>query len=145
MRRIIVILPLVLVLGSAATLHATLAIPTVEVGNPGNVHDSSGFGGVGNTYSIGKHEVTNSQYIEFLNAVDPTGGNGLGLYSDLMTSNANGGIAFSPSPQTAPSTVPRRAAPTIPLYSFPGTVRCGSQIGCTMARGAVAPRRVPTH
>jgi formylglycine-generating enzyme len=96
MRRIDVLIPLLIMLGSAATLHATLAIPLVEVGNPGNVHDSSGFGGVGNTYSIGKHEVTNSQYIEFLNAVDPTGGNGLGLYSDLMTTNSNGGIAFSP-------------------------------------------------
>ncbi len=96
MRRISVIVQFVIVLGSAATLHATLAIPTVEVGNPGNFHDSSGFGGVGNTYSIGKHEVTNSQYIEFLNAVDPSGGNGLGIYSDLMTSNFSGGIAFSP-------------------------------------------------
>jgi formylglycine-generating enzyme required for sulfatase activity len=75
-----------------AQLHATLTIPTVEIGNPGNPDDTTGFGGVGYVYSIGKFEVTNAQYVEFLNAANPTGVNTLGLYSPLMSSNANGGI-----------------------------------------------------
>jgi formylglycine-generating enzyme required for sulfatase activity len=93
MRRIIrVISPLLLVLASQVTLYAALAIPLVQVGNPGNVSDSTGFGGVGVAYSIGQYEVTNSQYTEFLNAVDPSGANSLSLYSGLMTSEANGGV-----------------------------------------------------
>ena len=68
------------------------------VGNPGNApdtrYDPAGFGGVDYTYRISKHEVTNSQYTEFLNAVDLTGANALALYQPLMFSDANGGITF---------------------------------------------------
>jgi formylglycine-generating enzyme required for sulfatase activity len=85
-----------LALGSPAKLYATLNIPVVEVGNPHNANDGTGFGGVPYTYSIGTYEVTNSQYAEFLNSVDPTGLNTLGLYTDPhMNSDANGGIDFS--------------------------------------------------
>jgi formylglycine-generating enzyme required for sulfatase activity len=91
MRRCLAIL-LLFAVSSHAQLYATLVIPTVEVGNPGNANDSTGFGGVNYVYRIGKHEVTNAQYVEFLNAADPTGANALNLYSTLMTSNANGGI-----------------------------------------------------
>ena len=42
---------------------------TVLVGNPGNPSDASGFGSVSYAYRIGKYEVTNSEYCEFLNAV----------------------------------------------------------------------------
>ena len=47
----------------------------VEIGNPGNVADNTGYGSVDYEYSIGKYEVTNSEYIAFLNAVgaDPNG------------------------------------------------------------------------
>ncbi len=43
----------------------------VTVGDPGNVDDThyDGWGGVAETYNIGKYEVTNAQYCEFLNAV----------------------------------------------------------------------------
>ena len=40
-------------------------------------------------YRISKYDVTNAQYVEFLNAKDPTGANTLGLYSSFMTSDAN--------------------------------------------------------
>ena len=43
-------------------------------------------------YQIGKFEVSNAQYAEFLNAVDPTGANALGLYNRFMGSNERGGI-----------------------------------------------------
>jgi formylglycine-generating enzyme required for sulfatase activity len=54
-----------------------------------------GFGSVGYNYSIGKYEVTNAQYNEFLNAVDPAGANTLALYGSAMTSDARGGILFN--------------------------------------------------
>jgi len=45
---------------------------TVPVGNPGNAADSTGYGAVAYEYKIGKYEVTNAQYCEFLNAVAKT-------------------------------------------------------------------------
>ena len=42
---------------------------TVPVGNPGNKADTTGFGAVAYEYKIGKYEVTNDEYCEFLNAV----------------------------------------------------------------------------
>ena len=72
------------------------------VGNPGNADDihGSGYGGVDYTYRISKHEVTNSQYAEFLNAVastDSFGGSDSTLYSPSMGSNTIGGITRSGS------------------------------------------------
>jgi formylglycine-generating enzyme required for sulfatase activity len=73
-------------------------IDWIVVGDPGNAADTTGFGQVNYTYSISKTEVTNTQYAEFLNAVDPTGANALGLYNPDMTSDAiNGGIGFDGS------------------------------------------------
>jgi len=43
-----------------------IAIETVAVGDPGNGADSTGFGSVAYEYSIGKYEVTQAQYTEFL-------------------------------------------------------------------------------
>jgi hypothetical protein len=51
----------------AAALQA-VTIVTVPVGNAGNAPDNTGYGAVGYTYQIGKYEVTNAQYAEFLNA-----------------------------------------------------------------------------
>ncbi|NIM51450.1 MAG: PEP-CTERM sorting domain-containing protein, partial [Gemmatimonadales bacterium] len=54
----------------------------VTVGDPGNVNDTHGYGGVGYVYNIGRYEVTNAQYCAFLNAVaasDPHG-----LYNTYM-------------------------------------------------------------
>ena len=68
-------------------------IPTVPVGNLGNANDSTGFGGVSYDYRIGTTEVTNAQYVDFLNAKaasDP-----LRLYNALMGSNIRGGITQS--------------------------------------------------
>jgi len=67
------------------------------VGNAGNVADTkvmndgtTGYGSVDYTYRISKTEVTNTQYVEFLNsvaAVDPNG-----LYSTSMGLYSHGGI-----------------------------------------------------
>jgi formylglycine-generating enzyme required for sulfatase activity len=45
---------------------------TVPVGNPGNQADTTGYGAVAYSYKIGKYEVTNEEYAEFLNAVAKT-------------------------------------------------------------------------
>src|SRR5262245_27372895 len=61
------------------------------VGNPGNACDpqSQGcFGAVGYAYNIGTYEVTNAQYVEFLNAKaasDP-----YGLYDSRMSRRGSG-------------------------------------------------------
>ena len=46
---------------------------TVTVGDPGNAADTTGYGAVPYTYKIGKFEVTNKEYCEFLNAVEKAG------------------------------------------------------------------------
>jgi formylglycine-generating enzyme len=65
-------------------------INTVPIGNPGNPADTTGFGAVDHSYRIGQFEVTNAQYVEFLNAV--AGADPHGLYSTSMTSDTRGGI-----------------------------------------------------
>jgi formylglycine-generating enzyme required for sulfatase activity len=66
----------------------------IHVGNPGNPadtrYDEIGFGSVPYEYSIGKYEVTNGQYREFLNA-KATVGDPLALFNEEMTSS-HGGI-----------------------------------------------------
>jgi formylglycine-generating enzyme required for sulfatase activity len=83
------------VLACTSAASAAVTFDTVIVGNPGNAADATGHGSVAYTYQIGKYEVTNSQYAEFLNAKaasDP-----LGLYSTNMSSSAVGGITRSGS------------------------------------------------
>ena len=90
-----------LLLFCAMSLLAPLAasattIPTVPVGNVGNGNDpltGSLYGGVAYAYRIGTTEVTNAQYVDFLNAKaasDP-----LGLYNTIMGSDVRGGITRS--------------------------------------------------
>lgn len=74
----------------------------VTVGNPHNVADGTGYGGVNYSFHMGKFEVDNEQYVAFLNAVDPGGSNHLGLYNENMGSDVRGGITkFSDNPTGA--------------------------------------------
>ena len=60
------------------TASASLTIDWVPVGNAGNAADpSTGYGSVASAYNIGKYEVTNSQYAEFLNAKGSSNSNGI--------------------------------------------------------------------
>lgn len=71
-------------------------IDYVTVGYANNLADPfNGRGAVAYAYKIGKYEVTNSQYAEFLNSVDPAGTNTRSLYNNFMGSSARGGIAFT--------------------------------------------------
>jgi hypothetical protein len=67
----------------------------VPVGNAGNAADSTGFGAVAYPYRIAMLEVSNAQYVEFLNAVDLSGANTLSLYNNAMMLDARGGIDFN--------------------------------------------------
>ncbi|MEN1679243.1 MAG: SUMF1/EgtB/PvdO family nonheme iron enzyme [Planctomycetota bacterium] len=82
-------------LGLAITSSASAAVTFdwAVVGNARNAGELSGagtgafgpdkvVGAVPYNYAISKTEVTNAQYTEFLNAVDPTGANLLGLFND---------------------------------------------------------------
>lgn len=71
-----------------------VTIDLMTVGNPNNAADVSSFGSVDYTYQIGKYEVTNAQYTEFLNAVDINGTNLYVLYNSNMGSGY-GGITFT--------------------------------------------------
>lgn len=78
---------------SAISCNAAVTLETVPVRNPGNGADpSTGHGSVPHPYRMGKFEVTNDQYVEFLNNVDPMGQNSLALYDEAMTTQTLGGI-----------------------------------------------------
>ena len=59
-----------------------------SIGNAGNAADpSTGYGSVDHTYNIGTYEVTNAQYVDFLNAKGTFNTNG--IYNEIM---GTGGI-----------------------------------------------------
>ncbi len=81
------------VFGLSAVFLATasaVTIPTVAVGHAGNAADTTGYGTVGYGYRLGTTEVTNAQYVDFLNAVAAT--DTYGLYNSSMGSGTQGGI-----------------------------------------------------
>ena len=73
----------------------TGSIDWVMVGDPGNAADTTGYGAVADSFQIMKFEFQNSQYADFLNAVDPSGTNPNAVYNANMGSNARGGISFT--------------------------------------------------
>ncbi len=70
----------------------------LPVGNINNPSDASGLGPPVGTvpygFSIAQHELTNAEYVEFLNAKasETFGSDTLGLFNPLMTSDLRGGI-----------------------------------------------------
>ncbi len=53
-----------------------------SIGNAGNAADTSGYGAVSSAYSIGTYDVTNAQYVDFLNAKGASNSNG--IYNSTM-------------------------------------------------------------
>jgi len=87
---------LLAVTGFSLASASAVTIDWVTVGNPDNPWDMRMMlGKVVDTYRIGKYEVTNAQYTEFLNAVDPTGAKPNDIYNNSMGTNTCGGIAFN--------------------------------------------------
>ena len=89
----------VLVAALSSVALADVNMTFVTVGDPENLPDDTGYGSVDHVYQIGKYEVTNAQYAEFLNNVaasDPHR-----LYNGNMTTGVAytlGGITRSGSP-----------------------------------------------
>lgn len=84
------------------TAAQAVVIDTVLVGNPGNAADTeimsdgtTGYGAVPYEYRIGKYEVTNAQYAEFLNTKDPTGIDTLDLYLPSFCDRVQCGINYN--------------------------------------------------
>ena len=81
----------------ASSAFAAIEIQTSYVGDygnaNGNANDSTGYGSVNYGYRVGTYEVTNSQYVSFLNATGST--NAHGLYNSNMYSSVHGGIQKS--------------------------------------------------
>jgi formylglycine-generating enzyme required for sulfatase activity len=81
------------VAGGLPRVHA-ITIDWVTVGDPGNAADDTTYGAVADEFRIMKFEFTNSQYTEFLNAIDPDGSNPYSVYNPSMSSDARAGILF---------------------------------------------------
>jgi autotransporter-associated beta strand protein len=93
----------------AQPLPAQVTFDWATVGNPGNAPDTlvmnkgpaadftTGYGSVGYTYQISKYDVTNAQYVQFLNTVDPAASNTLRVYNTKMSDpSANpSGLAYT--------------------------------------------------
>ena len=73
---------------SASCATAAVTFDWAVIGNAGNDSDYTGYGAVSYGYNIAKTEVTNAQYIEFLNAVAKT--DTYGLYNTYMRSTYGG-------------------------------------------------------
>ena len=86
----------VVIVSCCGLASAAVRIDYVPVGNAGNAADPTSYrqalGPVANAYAIGKYEVTNAQYAEFLNSVDPAAANARALYESHMSTNKVGGI-----------------------------------------------------
>jgi formylglycine-generating enzyme required for sulfatase activity len=73
----------------ASGAFAALSISMVPVGSAGNPSDpDTGFGAVDYEFSMGRYEITATQYCNFLNAVATT--DSYGLYFTSMSFNTNG-------------------------------------------------------
>jgi len=100
---------LIVAVWAAQPLPAQVTFDWATVGNPGNAPDTltmtkgavpdntTGYGSVGYTYQISKYDVTNAQYVQFLNAVDPAASNTLRVYNTKMSDpSANpAGLAYT--------------------------------------------------
>ena len=66
-----------LVAALITSASATVTMDWVSIGNANNAADTTGYGAVDHAYRIGKYEVTNAQYGEFLNAKGQSNSNGV--------------------------------------------------------------------
>jgi formylglycine-generating enzyme len=89
---------LILLFCACTCINTALALtmPTVLVADVGNAPGVNGYGSVAYSYRIGKFEVTNAQYAEFLNSVAKT--DPYGLFSESVSEATYGGIVRSGAP-----------------------------------------------
>jgi len=72
----------------------TTRVERVHVGQPGNLPDSNSFGSVSYQFRIGKYEISNKQYADFLNTVDPQGSNTYSLFKTESNVDGRAGIMY---------------------------------------------------
>ena len=92
-KRCVMLCATAIVLLSFGAAAQAINIDMVTVGNPSNAADDTGYGAVAYAYQIGKYEVTNGQYREFLNQKAAVGDT-YSLYN-LGMANTYGGITRS--------------------------------------------------
>jgi formylglycine-generating enzyme required for sulfatase activity len=90
MRHLLVLAALLLVTPAHAVTIDWVTVPGTGTPNVGDTQWDRCYGSVADTYLIGKYEVTNAQYAEFLNAVTAT--DSYSLYSTRMAESRSGGI-----------------------------------------------------
>jgi len=81
-----------LVLTGSSQVPASVFFDWALIEDPGNPSDANGIGSVGYPFLMSKREVTNAQYVEFLNSVDPNGVNPNGSFNQAMQNSGRGGI-----------------------------------------------------
>jgi hypothetical protein len=83
---------------SVASTVLGVTMDMIAIGNAGNIGNPgsspSGLGAVPYLYLMSSKETTNTDYVAFLNAVDPNGTQTVGIFQPQMQSDARGGIAF---------------------------------------------------
>ncbi len=85
------------IFGVIASSANGVTIATVPVGSPGNVPDpatGSQFGAVPYSYRIGTYDVTNAQYVEFLNA-KASASDPFGLWNSSLDISRSGSGPYS--------------------------------------------------
>lgn len=79
-----------------AAYASGITIDWVTIGNQGNLNDDTGYGSVAYEYKMAQYEVTNNQYLAFLNAVAKTDTYGLYTAGGAIVQNGvSGNYSYS--------------------------------------------------
>jgi formylglycine-generating enzyme required for sulfatase activity len=100
---------------------AATSVIWLDVGGPGNAADLNGFGAVTDEFRIGKFEVTNSQYVEFLNAV--AGDDTYSLYNSSMAFGTGGISQSGAAGSYSYAAIAGREAHPVNFVSFYDSIR----------------------
>jgi len=127
-----------LLLVATATVAQAAPPAIVPVGNPGNSADATGYGAVAYDYKIGKFEVTNAEYCEFLNGVAKT--DTYELYDPRMGEGGDGGgwggISQSGSPGSFTySVIDGRGKQPVGYVTFQSCVRFANWLSNGQGKG----------
>ncbi len=76
-------------------VKAIISISWTSIGNAGNAADTTGYGAVSNPYNISTYDVTNAQYVEFLNAKGAS--NSYGIYNSTIGGTGTSGSNITQS------------------------------------------------
>ena len=93
-----ILIPCAVSAALTATVSATITLDMIAIGDVGNANDTvnpvANYGSVAYAYDIGKTEVTNTQYVAFLNATASTVDT-YALYNPLMANMGGIGVGIS--------------------------------------------------